>query len=441
MSQQLDKVIQIFKEEKGFQRLFSLFYEKYRSYERIEKGISISIENPTKDEKNAIGGLMGLDYSKKSEIKITASKFEKALKNTVFEKAISDITLQEIVQAYFGEELISKKKEHNIFVEERDTFFLSYTLLPHSELMKKVIQWLSKEENKNNRYYYLYKQDRMELQRIMDDISTLLSMFPLQEPIYLPIFSSMVTKNPHSFDMDKDRGKILLYTLQVLEEIEYGKQISNKQDAEEISALLFKYNILRDDLFNYVTVYNVLGRKQDGEESKLLKGLQDEQSVINLPLREVMDLSEITASNNKIFMVENSSVASYLISETKKTGINVSIVSGNGMLNIATLRFLDIFVESGGLVYYAGDFDPEGLMIAQKLLQRYDSAMKLWSMGTVDYGLALSNEYITASSLSKLINSVKHPSLMELKDEILKQKKAGFSENLLSKLLKGLEIG
>jgi uncharacterized protein (TIGR02679 family) len=435
MSQQLDKVIGIFKEEKGFKRLFSMFHKKYRSYERIEKGVSITITNPTEEEKDAIGGLMGIDYSKKRVINITASKFEKALKETKFGRDVVEISLQEIVEAYYGKELVSKREEQEMYLTEREEFFKEYSQSPHPILLEKIVSWMELEENKNNRYYYQYKQDRIKLKKNLNDVSALLAMFPLEEPMYLPIFASKVTRNPHAFDMSEEKGKFLVYTLQVLKEIQTGEKVQSKLDAEEVTELLFEYNILRDDLFNYVTVYNVSGNNKDGKDNNLLKGLYEEKSVINLPLREVMKLGEVIANNNMIYMVENSSVASFLISEAKRRGTDISIVSGNGMINIATLRFLDVFVNCGGLIYYAGDFDPEGLVIAQKLLNRYEDSIKLWATTKEEYISSLSNETISMNSMSKLKNQVKHPFLLEIKKEMMKRKQAGYQENVLDKLL------
>lgn len=43
----------------------------------------------------------------------------------------------------------------------------------------------------------------------------------------------------------------------------------------------------------------------------------------------------------------------------------------NGQPRLAGLMVLDLFEKSGIRVYYAGDLDPEGILIAQKLSQYY----------------------------------------------------------------------
>src|SRR5699024_6838719 len=82
----LDEITDTFKREKGFDRLFSLFIKKYKSYERVEKGISVVVNNPTPEEKRAISGFIGKDYSKHGSIKLTADKMEKAILKTKYGK-------------------------------------------------------------------------------------------------------------------------------------------------------------------------------------------------------------------------------------------------------------------------------------------------------------------------------------------------------------------
>ena len=43
----------------------------------------------------------------------------------------------------------------------------------------------------------------------------------------------------------------------------------------------------------------------------------------------------------------------------------------NGQPRLSSLLLLDLFAKAKMEVWYAGDFDPEGLLIAQKLKQYY----------------------------------------------------------------------
>lgn len=269
-------------------------------------------------------------------------------------------------------------------------------------------------------------------------MSNLLQMFPLETPVYLPLFASRVTRNPHALDMDKEAGKMLIYTLQVLKEIEAGIKMKGKLNAEEMTELLLSYNILRDDLTNRVTFFNMKGTNKTGGENLLLKGMCAEKSTVSLPLREVMKLESIRAINNTVFMIENSGVSSYVITEAVEREKEVSIVTGNGMLTLATLKFLDMFVQSGGVIYYAGDFDPEGLGIAQRLLDRYGESLKIWKYGVEEYRSSLSDEVIETHRLNQLVSHILDDSLQAIKKYMLEIKKAGYQENIVDEIIQAI---
>jgi uncharacterized protein (TIGR02679 family) len=434
-SQPMNDFVNALKEETGFNRLLSSFKEKYKSYGRLEKNITAEIDKPTQIEKDVIGGLLGDDLSKKRFIKVSANKFLKAWECTIYQSLVKSTTLFEIVELYFGEPLITKKEEQISFLEQRNLFFAKYKTEDHPKDLRRIINWIEEEGNKNNRFYLQYKQDKVLLESNLQTASKLLKMFPLEKPIYLPMFAAAVTKNPHAFDKDKEQGKFLIYTLQLLTQLNKGVTIKSQLNAEEVAELLLNYNILVDDLTNYVTVFNISGRNINGVENGLLSASVTQLASLNLPLREVMKLKEVLAHNNIIYMVENSNLASYLMSEVINNDIKISIVCGNGMLTLATIKFLEVFVNNGGTVFYAGDFDPEGIGIAQRLINRLGDRVNLWCYDLQNYLSSLSSEEISQSRISQLNSLIKHNTLLEISDEMKRYKLAGYQENILTELL------
>jgi uncharacterized protein (TIGR02679 family) len=432
-----EEVARILKSEKGFDRLFSLFHEKYRSYERVEKGISVVLTKPTMNEKEVIGGLFGEDYSRKQSLRISADKFEKALNLTKFGKDIEHFSFQLILEAYYQKSLTSKREEAETYLQGRSAFFGKYKGEDHPVLLQRILDWA--EMNKNNRYYLHYRQNETTLRANLDMLSQLLEMFPLESPVYLPVFSSNVTKNPHTLDVDREEGKFLIYTLQVLREIETGENMQKKLLAEEITELLFSFNILRDDLSNYTTVFNIRGINRNGEENRLLKGAFEEKTTFHLALKDVIKLGSIQAQGNVIFMLENTGLTSYVVNQLIEDEKSLSIMSGNGILTLATLKFLDLFMENGGILYYAGDFDPEGLGIIRRLLLRYGDAVRLMKFTIKDYDNSISDERLSETRLNKLRNeTVSDYRLIEIKEKMLQIKRAGYQENILKDLLEYL---
>lgn len=365
---------------------------------------------------------------------MSAKKFLKAWEGTIYQSLVKSTTLFEIVELYFEEPLITKKEKEISFLEHRKRFFAQYKTENHPRDLQRIINWIEGEENKNNRFYLQYKQDMVLLESNLQTASKLLKMFPLEKPIYLPMFAAVVTRNPHAFDRDKEQGKFLIYTLQLLTLLNKGVTIKSQLNAEEVAELLLNHNILVDDLTNYVTVFNIFGRNKGGVENGLLSASVNQLASLNLPLREVIKLEQVLAHNNIIYMVENSNLASYLMSEVINNDLNISIVCGNGMLTLATIKFLEVFVNNGGTVFYAGDFDPEGISIAQRLINRLGDRVNLWCYDLQNYLASLSSEEISESRIQQLNSLIKHSTLLEIADEIKRYKLAGYQENILTVL-------
>lgn len=53
----------------------------------------------------------------------------------------------------------------------------------------------------------------------------------------------------------------------------------------------------------------------------------------------------------------------------------------NGQPRLAGLMVLELLAKSGTRVYYAGDLDPEGILIAQKLSRYYKRRISLLAYG------------------------------------------------------------
>lgn len=431
---ELQQMVMDFKGRAGFQRLFSAFHEKYKSFGYLNAGIKATIKQPTQSERDDLFGIMGIDYSNHDSITITVKQFEKAVSETKYASLLGRDFTQQLVQAYVGKTLVTKKEMAAQRLTTQVDFFESYAGFHHPKQLRDIIRWATDETNKGNRFLALYKKNPSSLGESLDILSKLFHLFPLEEPMYLPVFASKATQNPHTLDMERAEGKLLIYALQVLMQLETGEPLKKKLNAEDITELFLHFNILRDDLSNYVTLFNVEAENKNGSVNALLQATSDHQASINFPLKEVLKLGSVRAKGEGLFMMENSSVSSYLMDESIRNGKDISILSGNGQLRVATLKFLDLYTQSGGIVWYAGDYDPEGLGIAQRLLNRYGHAVRLWNYSLESYQQSLSDEEISKSRLQQL-EQVTSPELADIKEAMLTTRYAGYQENVLEGLL------
>ncbi len=432
----LDELIANFKREKGFDRLFSLFIEKYKSYERIEKGISVVLQQPTLEEKRALSGFLGKDYTKNKSIKLTAAKMKKAILQTKYAEVMETASFQDIVAAYHGEPLVSKREEEQRFFADRQAYFAVFEREAQSELFLKLLEWI--KHTKHNRFYQMYTQNKDFLSKVLDDINRAFALFPLKEDEYLAVFAANATGNPHAFDSNEQSGKMFLYALQIIYSFERDSKIRDL-NAEERSELLYEFQIMTDNLLNFVSIFYAQGKNRDGTENQLLKGAVQELAFFHLPLKEVVKLDQVTSASghNRVFIIENSSVAAQVVNELITHGHCETILSGNGQFKIATLKFLDAFVKNGGAIYYSGDFDPEGISMANRLKKRFGAQVHYWHYNVADYRLALSEEPISTRRLSQL-TSIEDPELQPLIQAIRDTKKSGYQEKLLTSIITDL---
>ena len=61
-----------------------------------------------------------------------------------------------------------------------------------------------------------------------------------------------------------------------------------------------------------------------------------------------------------------------------------TFLCGNGQLRLAVLKTMDLFSEDT-IFYYAGDYDPEGFQIAERLRERYGNRVKFWNYSKENY--------------------------------------------------------
>ena len=90
---------------------------------------------------------------------------------------------------------------------------------------------------------------------------------------------------------------------------------------------------------------------------------------------------------------------------------------------------LDLF-DKETMFFYAGDFDPEGLQIAQKLKERYGERMQLWKHHRDFYEKYQSKVEISAMRLKKL-DRIYLEELQDIKQAMLQQKRATYQETMM----------
>ena len=140
------------------------------------------------------------------------------------------------------------------------------------------------------------------------------------------------------------------------------------------------------------------------------------------------DVGGVHAEREKIYLFENPAVFSVFV----KKYPDCAAICGNGQPRLATLLLLD-FLKENHSFYYHGDFDPEGLLIAQRLKERYGERLRLWNYRADWYERYLSDVNLSEVRMRKL-EKVYLPELLEVKMQMQKRKRAAYQEAMLDML-------
>ncbi|MFT0803384.1 TIGR02679 family protein [Bacillus swezeyi] len=409
-----------FQAKKGYDALFQLFRKKYESLGRI--GGSVDISRFTPEEIEEFSAFMSVSpHHLLRKEKIQLVDFEKRLWETRF----GDMSLHRLLEVYFGEKIQSKKerKEHWMIAQQ-------HVINNLKEQCPELTRWFEYLEGRTKDTNWIW---RIILEPdIKIEIKTLHKAF-LSLPSSLeryPLFSQRITGNPHAFDLTTTRGKMWIHLLHIMS----GKEGPPPTQTELVNDLLLSVNLLRDDVANFVTAANLLAY-QNGAVHPVWQAALQSKTVLNVPLRELLKAEDVRATLNEksVFVVENSGVFSALVDAVP----DAPLICTHGQFKLAGLKLMDMLVKSGAVLYYSGDFDPEGLAMALRFHERYGEKGRLWRMTAASY--QLSQPVVELRDRKRKLAGLKDTVLHNLACEIEQNGNAGYQEGILHLLIKDLK--
>lgn len=391
------------------------FWEKYKRLDRFSG--SVKLGSISEHEAQQLSLFLRKKIRSNDDVIVSFAQLEKSWLDSKFEK----IPLCDFLLCLHDGDLLSnkhiKQQKADLQKEIFDKLLKRYKSL-------EAQTWLHKLLDNSIR---LPRKDMYINEILLDTVAKALDSLP-KEYTKLPIFSNKVTGNPHSLDQNREVGSLFIKTL---------SHLSNKtiNTVEERDQLLSDYKLFRDDLLNFVTVFGITAYSE-GKEQIYWRMAAENYSVLNIPLREILRYDKmlpvnLTTDKFPVYIVENSGVYSSILDVLLNKKIQVPFLCLHGQLKAASWLILEILHKSGAIFYYSGDYDPEGLLIAQQIKQRYKDTV-FWKYD-VKYYQNNSSE-ILEKSLKKL-DKLKYPSLIEIADKMKVYKSACYQEGLLDELI------
>ncbi|MCK2005117.1 TIGR02679 domain-containing protein [[Brevibacterium] frigoritolerans] len=418
----LMEAISYFKNEVGFTRLFKKFADKLESLGHI--GGTITLTGITPEEKRALRNWLGDNFSKKSSVNISLMKFEKRFEGTRFE----GVDFYQVIEGVVGRE-ISYKKDSKLLEEESKKDYFNTLLVNFYSLNTQLLtDAIQQKEARASGFIKAYNQNEFNN---IERIYLTVSLLPFEKKIRLPVLAERISGDPHYFDNETK----LITALQIIRTKKGDFPYMNDSSVEAVNELYYEFGILKDDLQNFVTCYGLLAEK-NGKKVGSWECLYEENSTHNVPLRELVKYDRIyPKKGSNVFIVENSGVFSSILDMHE--GEPFSIVCTHGQFRLAGLQLIEKLCAENITIYYSGDYDPEGLQMAQRLRVKFGAKIRFWRYTIEDYEKSLTEKEITQLGVSKLSN-ISEMELLEVKDRMLLLKKIGYQERQIETLYKDI---
>lgn len=388
-----------------FKQLLEQLKRKYIQYDSCIGTISVKPE--TNEEAIKLSKFLAKNIKKNIKTNIKIVDIQKSLDDSIFEGVkVDDLLLM------FYPNIKSNRQiqiEKNLYIEKYLTDYKKVyehsninSLFNHNEALKKI------------KYFIL--NDRLLLENVLKSL--------VQLPIYkndneyLAIFSSVSTGNPHYYDLDTHNCNVLLQFICYLFNIKYENVRSVKK------SILEQVGILIDEVSNYVITYNLSG-------NEMLNIFKNNLTPLTINLSNIKKIENIVIENNVLLIVENPS----FISKINNKKINYSVIVTSGNSNLVIYKLLEKI--KGAKIYFNGDFDPEGLLIAQNFIDKYPN-IEFIGYNEKYYQNGLSDNVINESRLKKL-NHISDENLVIIKKLLISNKLSSYQEANYDMLLEEME--
>lgn len=419
-----------FKGQRGYDRCFLQMRKKWESYGRIAGRITLS--DVSEEEKRSLGGFLGKNFYD-SEIRFTMNEFQEALRKTRF----SSVALHDLLEQYFGHPLCTNQERTALKRAEQNDFF--HTILAHFQqngAAELVNDWFQNMWKLRKFGYSLliseWKKNSDNAVLIAKNTGAALEeMLCHQEEVPLAVFAAKCTKNPHYFDRGTTAGTLLLHGICFVEKSEFP------QNAYAWRTLLLRVGIIPDNISNMVTEYGIHLQTSTGLHPAYEAFYQMKQPGV-VTMENLKGIEGAFSDNGRVYIVENEMVFSYLLENVKE--MPIALLCTSGQFRVAALELLDLLVQKGACIYYSGDMDPDGMLIADKVWKKYPEHVHLWRMSVTDYADSLSEEKVSQQQLCKLA-ILENPQLREIAAKMQDVKKASYQENLKEFLVEDILKG
>lgn len=418
-----------FKAQPEYERIFAAMRKKWESLGRTAG--KIVLPHGTREERKALESLLGIPMPE-HQIAFSMAEFEKALQETRYGK----ISLKELLETYFDQPLVSsqEKKQRRKNKEQEFWMGLEHALTEAGTDYEEAACWIREMQLQKSGGYAAvmkeYRRSEASAGELLLQAARCLAVCRQdtgREPwmgrfaVRLSVLAAKTTGNPHALDRQTTLGTLLSYALCR----RCGSEFP--QNARMWKELYEKNGILIDELSSTVAAYGIHLITDQGLHPAYESFLMRKEPCV-ISLANLAHVQSAYGETDRIYIVENEMVFSELLERVSK--YPAALLCTSGQPRTAAYQLMELLCRGKTSFYYAGDLDPEGLDIADRIWRSFPGQVHIWRMSEADYEKAVSSEPVSERRLEMLKN-ISHPQLRKTAERICQEKKAGYQELLL----------
>lgn len=408
-----------------FSEFMQLWKKQYEKYGTCKGSIDLALNDSNRE---CISGLMEKDYYGVDCVHITFRQLQKAILNTKYENC----DFNEVLKMYFNQRVLTNK-----YRQEQEQMRVQNIFKQFFKQEGKSQQWIyNTYTNRDSVYIRIAQASKENEQKCINTVCVVmkaLNHLPMwkNKKENISIFASYHTKNPHAFDKNTFAYYLMMHGIVYFLKVDFPK--TNLEQNE----ILYRAGLYQDGISNYCSVARLQAFNENNQPHLGWTGFYDSYEALNVNMDNLLHIHFITCCD-RVYIVENPSVFQALLKKIKKEKIEkIGLVCTNGQLNYSAYLLLDILVNSNIEIYYSGDMDPEGLLIADKIKQRYPS-IKLWCYDVRQYEISKSKEQATDQRMH-MLDALKDETLIRIGKCISENKnRVGYQENMIEEYHKTL---
>lgn len=309
-----------------------------------------------------------------------------------------------------------------------------------------ILSWIRQmREQKNQGYAALmkeYQKSEESARERIREVARCLRMCPPPggqesageyrwQGIRLAVLAARATGNPHALDRQNTTGTLLSYVLCRRDGSEFPV------NARQWKELYDRNGIWVDELSSTVAAYGVHLMTEEGLHPAY-EGYCSRREPCVISLANLACGIRAFGESERIYVVENEMVFSELVE--RLSGDPVTLLCTSGQPRTAAYRLMDLLCEGNERIsfWYAGDMDPEGLDIAQRIYNSFPGRVHIWRMSGEDYERTISRETVSERRM-EMMKNLTHHVLRETAERIREQKRAGYQEMLIGEMVRDVK--